>query len=139
MELLTLNSPVLLVSFQVSTLGTKVTSLEQVSLRGSGLSPGESVRGFGSDPGESLSDWSSLFQTVQKVSCSSGPCQNGGTCLNLLDSYHCICPNNWAVSYRGNGPGLEPGHWFWTQTISGDERRRLLHVEELIIANCFMF
>uniref|UniRef100_A0A3P8P3F5 Cubilin n=1 Tax=Astatotilapia calliptera TaxID=8154 RepID=A0A3P8P3F5_ASTCA len=30
-----------------------------------------------------------------RVSCSSNPCQNGGTCLNLLNSYHCICPGNW--------------------------------------------
>uniref|UniRef100_A0AAX7U3F9 Cubilin n=1 Tax=Astatotilapia calliptera TaxID=8154 RepID=A0AAX7U3F9_ASTCA len=35
------------------------------------------------------------LQTVQRVSCSSNPCQNGGTCLNLLNSYHCICPGNW--------------------------------------------
>ncbi|KAM4718445.1 cubilin [Anableps anableps] len=37
-----------------------------------------------------------LQQTVQRVSCSSNPCQNGGTCLNLLNSYHCLCPGNWA-------------------------------------------
>ncbi|CAG5895667.1 unnamed protein product [Menidia menidia] len=36
-----------------------------------------------------------LELTVQKVSCNSNPCQNGGTCLNLLNSYHCVCPNNW--------------------------------------------
>ncbi|KAG7527098.1 cubilin [Solea senegalensis] len=35
---------------------------------------------------------------VQKVSCSSNPCQNGGTCLNTLNSYHCLCPSNWAGS-----------------------------------------
>uniref|UniRef100_A0A4W6FFJ5 EGF-like domain-containing protein n=1 Tax=Lates calcarifer TaxID=8187 RepID=A0A4W6FFJ5_LATCA len=39
-----------------------------------------------------------LLQTVHRVACSSNPCQNGGTCLNLLNSYHCLCPNNWAVS-----------------------------------------
>ncbi|KAG8573749.1 hypothetical protein GDO81_012532 [Engystomops pustulosus] len=27
--------------------------------------------------------------------CSSNPCQNSGTCLNLLDSFFCLCPNNW--------------------------------------------
>ncbi|XP_070842448.1 cubilin [Chaetodon trifascialis] len=37
-----------------------------------------------------------LELTVQTVSCSSNPCQNGGTCLNLLNSYHCVCPSNWA-------------------------------------------
>ncbi|XP_037612385.1 cubilin [Sebastes umbrosus] len=37
-----------------------------------------------------------LESMVQTLSCNSNPCQNGGTCLNLLNSYHCVCPNNWA-------------------------------------------
>uniref|UniRef100_A0A3Q1IYA9 Uncharacterized protein n=1 Tax=Anabas testudineus TaxID=64144 RepID=A0A3Q1IYA9_ANATE len=36
------------------------------------------------------------YSNIQEVSCSSNPCQNGGTCLNLLNSYHCLCPSNWA-------------------------------------------
>lgn len=27
--------------------------------------------------------------------CESDPCQHGGTCLNLLDGHHCLCPSNW--------------------------------------------
>ncbi|KAM6215214.1 cubilin [Rhynchocyon petersi] len=37
----------------------------------------------------------SLQQTVDKNVCSSNPCQNGGTCLNLHDSFFCICPSTW--------------------------------------------
>ncbi|NP_001072.2 cubilin precursor [Homo sapiens] len=36
-----------------------------------------------------------LQQTVDKKVCSSNPCQNGGTCLNLHDSFFCICPPQW--------------------------------------------
>lgn len=39
-----------------------------------------------------------LLQDVHKASCSSNPCQNGGTCLNLLNAFHCLCPSNWNVS-----------------------------------------
>ncbi|XP_078278371.1 cubilin [Rhinoraja longicauda] len=36
------------------------------------------------------------IQTVlQRQACISNPCQNGGTCLNLVDSFFCICTNNW--------------------------------------------
>ncbi|XP_047455679.1 cubilin [Mugil cephalus] len=38
---------------------------------------------------------STLETTVQTLSCSSNPCHNGGTCLNLLNSYHCVCPSAW--------------------------------------------
>ncbi|XP_037366570.1 cubilin isoform X2 [Talpa occidentalis] len=37
----------------------------------------------------------SLQQTVDKKVCSSNPCQNGGTCLNLHDSFYCICSSQW--------------------------------------------
>ncbi|PNI30498.1 CUBN isoform 2, partial [Pan troglodytes] len=39
-----------------------------------------------------------LQQTVDKKVCSSNPCQNGGTCLNLHDSFFCICPPQWKGS-----------------------------------------
>lgn len=27
--------------------------------------------------------------------CASVPCQNGGTCIDLVDGFKCICPPNW--------------------------------------------
>ncbi|XP_063063043.1 cubilin [Engraulis encrasicolus] len=36
-----------------------------------------------------------IEQTMQKKTCTSNPCRNGGTCLNLLDAYYCVCPDAW--------------------------------------------
>lgn len=38
-----------------------------------------------------------LFQSFLRKACSSNPCQNSGTCINLLDAFFCLCPNNWQV------------------------------------------
>lgn len=34
--------------------------------------------------------------------CESSPCQNGGTCINEIGSFHCICPPNTTGIYCGN-------------------------------------
>jgi cubilin len=46
-----------------------------------------------------LSNRISILQTQissrLRDECQSAPCQNGGTCLNLQDGHHCLCPSNW--------------------------------------------
>ncbi|XP_048417522.2 cubilin isoform X2 [Stegostoma tigrinum] len=32
---------------------------------------------------------------LQRRACTSNPCQNDGRCLDLIDSFFCLCPNNW--------------------------------------------
>ncbi|XP_035298709.1 cubilin isoform X2 [Cricetulus griseus] len=36
-----------------------------------------------------------LQQNVERKVCSSNPCRNGGTCVNLHNSFFCICPPQW--------------------------------------------
>ncbi|XP_010710919.1 cubilin-like isoform X2 [Meleagris gallopavo] len=57
------------VSHQVSLLASKVTNLDM--------------------------KLQSLEQTLQRKACSSNPCENSGTCVNLLDGFFCLCPSNW--------------------------------------------
>lgn len=39
---------------------------------------------------------SQLISFVADVDeCASAPCQNGGTCVDLVDSFRCICPSGW--------------------------------------------
>ncbi|KAH0627495.1 hypothetical protein JD844_003260 [Phrynosoma platyrhinos] len=35
------------------------------------------------------------IQTFLRKACNSNPCQNSGTCINLLDAFFCLCPDNW--------------------------------------------
>ncbi|XP_047504836.1 cubilin-like [Pieris napi] len=37
----------------------------------------------------------SLINRKGKDECQSHPCENGGTCLNLVNGYYCLCPSNW--------------------------------------------
>ncbi|XP_021504160.1 cubilin isoform X2 [Meriones unguiculatus] len=40
-------------------------------------------------------NFQSLQQNVERKVCSSNPCRNGGTCVNLHNSFFCICPAQW--------------------------------------------
>lgn len=35
-----------------------------------------------------------LTMRISKDYCRNYPCQNGGTCYNILDTYRCECPEN---------------------------------------------
>lgn len=36
-----------------------------------------------------------LTERLTKNHCASYPCQNGGTCFNMFDTFRCECPENW--------------------------------------------
>ena len=35
--------------------------------------------------------------------CESSPCSNGGTCINLVNGYHCICAPGYNYTHCQNG------------------------------------
>lgn len=42
----------------------------------------------------------SLFQTIADINdCESNPCKNGGTCIDGVNSYKCICSDGWEGTY----------------------------------------
>lgn len=36
-----------------------------------------------------------MTERLLQDNCRSFPCQNGGTCFNMYDSFRCECPANW--------------------------------------------
>lgn len=39
--------------------------------------------------------WNVAAFPAEISECSSSPCQNGGTCLEGLDHFKCLCPPQW--------------------------------------------
>lgn len=64
-----------------------------------------------------------VLEVVAKLSednCESMPCQNGGTCMDIYDSFICKCPENWmgvtcsldvneCANYAGTDLGCQNG------------------------------
>ncbi|XP_072933024.1 cubilin-like [Epargyreus clarus] len=42
-----------------------------------------------------VSTLQTLLNSRRSDECESQPCEHGGTCLNLVNGYHCLCPSNW--------------------------------------------
>lgn len=36
-----------------------------------------------------------LTERLSRDHCKSYPCQNGGSCFNMFDTFRCECPGNW--------------------------------------------
>lgn len=36
-----------------------------------------------------------LFNKLREDNCRTNPCQNGGTCFDMYESFMCYCPKNW--------------------------------------------
>ena len=71
-----------------------------------------------------------LFSTIDINECASNPCQNGGSCTNLLNKYTCSCPTGF------QGTQCETG--FYLSTFAESRLIReilLLNLHEPLITN----
>ncbi|KAF6211633.1 hypothetical protein GE061_012146 [Apolygus lucorum] len=62
----------------------------------------------------------SLRTLLETNECASGPCLHGGTCQDMFNSFHCICPDQWegnicekdvdeCEEFRNTGLGCQNG------------------------------
>jgi len=40
--------------------------------------------------------------------CANEPCQNGGTCIDGIDSFHCVCPKGWEGTLCNQSKLIQP-------------------------------
>ncbi|XP_041458355.1 cubilin-like [Lytechinus variegatus] len=67
-------------------LMTRVTNLENGSGGGGGTSP---------DIERRVSDLEENYNILTVDECSSNPCRNGGTCIDMYDKFMCLCTSAW--------------------------------------------
>ncbi|XP_054478628.1 cubilin [Anoplopoma fimbria] len=82
----------------LSQIKTNKADINDIKAHGGGVSPEitNKLNQLDTEVSTLQNKVTALESTIQTLSCTSNPCQNGGTCLNLLNSYHCLCPGNWA-------------------------------------------
>ena len=59
------------------------------------------------DPPHGILQCLFVFFLSEFDECVNNPCQNGGTCVDLLDSYHCTCRDGY------NGTNCQYGNAFF--------------------------
>lgn len=67
--------------------------------------------------------------------CEKNPCSNGGTCLNELGSYRCVCPPSATGMNCGNPAGYTTGLHISTHIITWEQ---LVWIGVAILANVFL-
>ncbi len=73
--------------------------------------------------------YSTTYQILEIDECESNPCSNGGTCINEINGYHCICVFGYNYTHCQNG-----NDWFWGQTcyVRVDIFKRLMNVKAVL-------
>ncbi|CAB1340813.1 unnamed protein product [Coregonus sp. 'balchen'] len=81
----------------MSQIKTNKADIDNIKQNGGGTSPDvtNQLNTLNAKVSSLETKVTALEQTVQRKTCTSNPCQNGATCLDLLDSFHCMCPSNW--------------------------------------------
>ncbi|XP_032876421.1 fibulin-7 [Amblyraja radiata] len=65
--------------------------------------PGYQLSGSSTRVCQASRRWTGSTANCTEVNeCTSNPCQNGGTCVDAVNRYACICPNNWTGSHCGH-------------------------------------
>ncbi|KAL4641272.1 fibulin-7 [Arapaima gigas] len=81
--------------------------------------------------------WSGVNTVCTDISeCASNPCQNGGTCVDGVNQYKCVCPQNWSGSHCQHKSQTAPPEWSVMNDPAFSRKPRCARIDQAQHCSC---
>ncbi|NXF37265.1 FBLN7 protein, partial [Nyctibius bracteatus] len=99
--------------------------------------PGFQLLGSSTRTCQANGSWTGQEPRCAEISeCSSSPCQNGGTCLEGLNHYKCLCPQQWTGATCQYQAQMAPPAWSVTDDPAFSRQPRCAQIDRTQHCSC---